>query len=556
VEAYSTGTGKVFEVSGTRNDPIEHAGGHPPVSVRQEDTPELGTSDRLRIIRNGLVNYSAQFVGAAAGLLLIPIIIREIGVPSYGFFVTATPIGGLVAVIDLGLAWSVTREVAAADSSSQPEEARRFARGALVTFALAGLVGGLLVFITGAATARAMGLSPEVAPHVPAVYAGVGAGFLSHQLLIYCAAVLHGKQRFVAANVLSILHVVLRTTGVLVALAAGGGLVAVVWVGTATAALAGAIGIAAIWHRWAFMRPRFTDFRWRYIRPHVPFGIASHLTTFSIRALWDAPLLTLAFLSGHSALVPYHLGQKFPLAASSLYWRMAETLFPSASQDARAGRTARFVEVLEVGTRSILLVAVPVAGFLFVYAAELMELWLGRPAPAATAITRLMALAGLVDALSVTALQVTWGAGRIRRLVLILIPSTILVVGLTVILTPGLGARGAAAAFLVGLSIAGAELIRGALKDTDTTVLQFIGRCFSGLWTPIGALGAILVITRWTVTVETWLALLAIGGLVAGFYFWIVYLTTPRQEERRMVAAIASSPLRLVRFVRADRSGR
>src|SRR2546428_9983399 len=108
---------------------------------------------------DGLVNYSGFLISGLIGLALVPLMVRYLGTESYGLWLAALAISGMVSGFDFGLFWSVTREVSAEHSSQPPGQTASFVSAAGNLYLLFGIAGALLIAAFSVPLGRGLHLS-------------------------------------------------------------------------------------------------------------------------------------------------------------------------------------------------------------------------------------------------------------------------------------------------------------------------------------------------------------------------------------------------------------
>jgi O-antigen/teichoic acid export membrane protein len=489
----------------------------------------LAPGEPARILRGAFVNYSGNLVAGVVGLLLIPIVVRGVGAPEYGLWVAALALSTLVGAFDPGLSWAVTREVAR-DTRPSTETAD-FVRGALLVFLATGAAGGVAIAVLGLGAQAWLTFAAELQPVVAPLFAAIGVAFAGNQVTFYVLGILHGAKRFGAASLLLITGTVLRAGGILWLVGAGSGVVSLaIWTGVAAWAAA-LVGLAVTSQLEPAFRIGGGPIRLRAVRGHLGFGIASQLTNLGVRWVWDAPVLVLAFLSGSAALVPYHLAQKFPLAVATVPWRVAEAVFPWASSGDTSSTSTRNEQVLTLGTRYSLAVALPACALLMVVAPGLLTVWLGTTEPATVAIFRIMTVAILADAAGVSAMHVLWASGRVVTVIKVLASMAVAITLLCLAAIPPLGIVGAAWAFLLPVAAGAAAFLLSATASPACAV-RVLRSAIPGVVLPTLLVTAAVSVANIAWPLRSWPALLVAGALSAMMYVAVFYWTTPHQHEK------------------------
>src|SRR5207244_3044479 len=142
------------------------------------------------------------------------------------------------------------------------------------------------------------------------------------------------------------------------------------------------------------------------------------------------PAALIAALRGPAAVVPYYVGQRFPLALLRLTGRSAEVVYPAAAE--HQDDTVKSREVVVAATRTMLFVALPLAIGLWLLAPNLLLRWIGNSYPDVVLVLRLTTAAVVSSALGSSSLQMIWGRGQVRALLRLLVSVNVVFVAASV----------------------------------------------------------------------------------------------------------------------------
>ncbi len=490
---------------------------------------------RLRLMRDGVINNVGLLVSGALSIILVPIMLRALGAEAYGLWIYALVLAGLTSALDVGIGASVTREVAGTLSGGFSNETIRFVAAACTAYLMLGLLGALLISSLGVPLIAGMRLSSEAGRIARLVFIFVGVGFAGDQMSAFATTVLRGLRRFDTVNLTSVARALTRAVGLIVLLNAGGRLVAVaVWHAFIAVAMA-AVGLAVAIR----LEPRFSfrldHFDWDSLRGHIPFGLASQVALALINATWGIGPLIIGMTLGPSWVTPYHIGQKFPVAIWGVTWRAGEVLFPAASEHQRAKNMTSTREVLEVGTRWIVVLALPICIVLWIVAPHLLRAWVGETRPETVMVLRLTTAAVFVDALGEGSFHLLWGRGAVR--------TVLRVVGIMVSLSSGLallflvrsGIVGAAWALLVAAAFGWLALLTAASRVCGIRVLALLRGALQGLVIPGLVCATLALATTYFRPQGAWLTVLSASFAAGSTYVAMLYLHGGRHEEKEFV---------------------
>ena len=418
---------------------------------------------------------------------------------------------------------------------------------------LIGIVGGLIIATLGLPLSKGLHLSDSNRSIAATVFALTGASFLCDRALALTTAVLSGLRRFDLTNSLATLAALVRAIGIIVLLKTGSGVVAVmVWQGVSTLATAVA-GQFMIRHLQPDFRFRVGSVHWSLLRSRLAIGLASQLTSIVEIMIWDIAPLVVGLVLGSKWIVVYYIAQQFPISLGPVISSTAEALFPAASQHRGDRAVDRMCEILEVGTRWIVVLALPLCMGLWIVAPKLLQAWVGTVPEGAILCLRLITLAVFMEGFSAASIQVLWGRSAIRTLVII--PCVLLAASLelTLLLLPRIGIVGAAWGLAIPMCIASLVYLHIGARTCGIRATQLARTTFASLVVPVLAFLAICISLNY-LTGPGWFGVLA-ATVAGGLAYLITFLWLGAREEELILArklfeilrALFSGPYRRLR---------
>lgn len=427
---------------------------------------EKNSTEGRRLIRDSLINYTGIIVSGLVSILLVPILIKGLGTETYGLWIAALALVGLLMGVDLGLEWSIPRAIA---TSNEPNsEMLKFVATAANLYLLIGFCGAAIIGAAGLALAGNLHLSEENLRMGRTTFLLAGLIFLTNQPLKFANAVLSGLRRFDASNAIVIALVLTRAAGIIALLKAGGGLIAVAsWYVIANTIVA----IAALWIIGRLdVRYRFQPGRLSVasLRGHLRFSLTSQLIAAVTRVFWESAPLFIGIFRGSAAVVPYHIGQRLPFAVSIIHDRAGNVIFPSASRNAQNSESTR--NLLISGMRWILMLAIPICVLLWILAPLILNLWLGSAPVETITIMRLTTAAVFFDAIGAASLHILWGRGSTLTILSVLCGMAAASILLGLFLLQRIGIVGMAWGFLIPMIVGSLFLLYSGARAASISV--------------------------------------------------------------------------------------
>ncbi len=490
--------------------------------------------EQFRLTRDGLVNTTAYLVSSLAGMILVPVLFAGLTREIYGIWIAALAVQYSSAFLSGGLGRGIAREVAMTGS----ERDNNFVTLASFAYFAIAIVGAVVIGSAGLPLASGLKVSAENLSTAHMIFVLVGIGFAGDQLQSLGLEILTGLRRFVTINAINTTFVVIRTVGIILLLRFGGSVIALAAFHALVCLASGCSAyFVSIWQAPQF-RLRLVPFEWRSVRNQFEFSIASQLTAGATSVLWRSAPFLLGFIKGPAAIVPYELGGKFPMSVSSVSWQAADVLFPAASEYHGQHDQAKTRQLLEIGTRGVLLFALPLCLALVVLAPILLATWIRDNSTVAVRVLQLMSVAVLFDSAATTSIQVTWGYGKIRTASLITFFSAAIGVISALLLVPRFSAAGAAGGIAIGVAFSSILFIFSAARTSGLRAIQIFVPAVKNLFFPavieLAALLFFISLYRhpgWSFVMLCTSA--ALGLYVAAFYAW-----SASAVERKIVAGV------------------
>ena len=516
----------------------------PPEPAAPERQPPR-SSELGRIVRNALSAYGMRAVMAVSVLILTPYLYRELGAAGFGTWSVVFVIANIFTLIETGFARGVSQVVA-----RQLGEGDRAAVSETVgtSVVLLGMLGVFAAAVSIAIGVFLPGLAADSAEHAFTV----GMVVLGIERLIYFplsayAAALVGYQRYDLYNFGNALNAAAYTIGAIVAVEAGGDVLAVIVTFAAAHMLMGVVNVVSM---------RRTDVR---LAVHPRLGDAVRrrgLTRFSSYVLLAESMtfigqrmdtLVIAAIRGAAAAGPYAAVLKLQTGLQSLTLPVVYQLMPMVSDLWARGRSSEVGRRFGLATRIVLQVTLPPAAALALFSADTIDLWLGKGTPeVAEAILVILMFVQIVMLTAAPAEQILVGIGRVRAVGLLTLVEGISNLAVSIVLVYLYGAIGAAVGTLVTSGLISPLKVPLACRSVGLSTLAFVQKTILvAVASSLPAVAAMLLVRIFMSPGPGRLALgLLIGGALAvGVGAWQIGPNRAREGLRSLGAARASEGL-------------
>jgi O-antigen/teichoic acid export membrane protein len=398
------------------------------------------------LARNSMLNALGQVLPLLVALPAVPYVLHGTGAERFAILTLAWTLIGYFGFLDLGLGRAATRFAAAAVGSGRTGELRPIVWSSLSIQVVMGMFGAALIAVAAPFVVHTLlriadtGLAAEATRSLTAVALGLPLVLVSGTW----SGVLEAHQRFDLINAVRVPANIATLAVPTIGVALGWTLPAMVYGIVAGRALAMLVFAALAWRVAGGLAP---------VRPHG--STLGHLLRYGgwlTVSLLAVPLLTYAErllvggLRSLDELAWYAVAYEIVARTAIIPSAIAFTLFPAFShaQQQGSGTAALFRRPL----RLLFLLEWPLLAAFWLFAGEILHVWVGAEAAAGASALRLLALAFFLNAFSQIALAGVQGLGRPdlkAKLDVIEVP---LFVACAALLIPRYGIAGAAAAKL------------------------------------------------------------------------------------------------------------
>lgn len=490
-----------------------------------------------RLIVDWMLNYAGVLCPALTSLALIPIMLHGLGEQAYGLWITAATITTVFGSLDLGVGSAVAREVGVARSAGITAGTQGFIRSSANLAILLAIACTVILTVAAVPLSASLHLTPELRAIAPAVFFLAGLTFAGNWLFDFARGVLVGMARFEVVGSLKLAGALLRLVSVIFVLHFSTSLIplaaswAVCQLVLAVLSLC-VVGIIEPLYSFRLRLPR-----WHSLAPHMSFSLASLICNSLYNLLSQIPVLAVPFLRGPVALVPYYVGQKFPVAALAFTHSGGDVLYAVSSASSTSKDSERDTRILRSAMRWNCLIMLPVLiGFAF-FAPVLFRIWMGHVPESAVGVARLVTIAVFLESLCVPVIYFLWGRGLVRQMVPAFIFGVISSAIASLLLVRFFGVMGAAAGLVFGIAPTAVALLRVVARFCDLPVFSFVGDIRGFVLSGI-LCGATSFLLLQCATPSGWISLLALAIPSALVFLVAFYKWGATEVERKKVRCL------------------
>ncbi len=408
---------------------------------------------------NLLANYLGRISNGVCSVLFIPLYVKFLGIEAFGLVGFYTSLIGVLAIFDLGMNATITRELTNTDVDEQ--YARRSNDLVRTLGSIYWLIGGSIASVVALSAGwlaknwlNASALSDTTVEHAIVL---MGITLAGQMLLGFYSSGLFGLQRHVACNIIVTSVTALRTAGVTLVLWLVSPTITTFFVWQAISVFAG-LGAVTLVMRHYLPRGR-GRFRFDLLREVWRFAAGAFTASTSGMLLYQTDKIVLSRMLPLKQFGYYALAVSAASALQYLSSPIFTTFFPSFSRKV-AMRSERELVAQYHRASQVLAVAIIPAGLMLVFFSRpLVIAWTGSPDLAANASPLISVLGLGMTFYAMTPL--TYGLqlahGWTKLQVFANLAMFAVLVPLLLAVVPVYGAKGAAASWMVvsGLYLAG-----------------------------------------------------------------------------------------------------
>jgi len=281
---------------------------------------------------NAALNASAWFVPALTALIAVPITVRGLGADAYGLLTLVTALTGFLGLMDLGLGTAIFRYVSFYRALDQGRPMLGIIRFAVVWFGIAGVIGGVVLFVGAPWLAQSLlKIPPDMVPTAVAAIRISAFGFFAGMYVSIGSAIPMSFLRYDLSGITTIVFGVLGAAGPAVLVILDFGLVAIVAYGVGVNLLAVATYMVIALHLFKPIDNRAGP-SWPSIRREVlRFAGVAALDRIHGVIAQQTTRIVVGAASGVAAAAYYQVPALLASRVNSALQSVAHVIFPTAS---------------------------------------------------------------------------------------------------------------------------------------------------------------------------------------------------------------------------------
>jgi O-antigen/teichoic acid export membrane protein len=397
------------------------------------------------VVRNIVANWAGVAVNLVVAFLLSPFLVLSLGDRAYGLWVLVLSFTGYMGLLDTGLRVAIVKHTAEYNARGDSAGLNRTLLTGLTLYGSLSVVVMILAVIAAVFFDRLFMVSPEEASlgRVLVLIAGLNVA-LSLPLGVL-GGLLAGLQRFDLLNRATIIVLLARTASIVAAIAAGFHLIALGWIHIAAQVLTGIILIGTCRRQFPALDLSPRRLEWPTVRSLYGYSGYIMLNNVAMFLLFYSGEVLIGMFVGTAAVTPYAIARSLVQYLSTIIGSMTQVFHPYASDQHERGNAAAVSDALVIGTKTSLLIALPIGVAYLIVGPAFVGLWMGHGYGQSTGLLlALLTVPQIVWLSQSTAGNILLGVGQHRVVTTVNLATGIVGIALGAGLAPTFGAAGVA----------------------------------------------------------------------------------------------------------------
>jgi O-antigen/teichoic acid export membrane protein len=353
---------------------------------------QVSSGSSTRILKNGAWNAAAALVTGVVSFLLVPFLLHKLGTQLYGVWVLIGSIFAYSSVFHFGLSSAINRYIPLGLARGNDDEIRRIASTGTVFFSAIGMVVVVLTVVVYFNITRWFNV-PEAAA-ASARHAVLVVGLLLGITVLSqtFGAILSGYQRYDLTAGSRLVMCVARALALVVALTAGGGLLAVALIYGLTE-----LGINVI--QFGFARRLMPDhavslasFDAGLLREMLGYGLNTFLYGTGAVIAYKASELIIGVFMQAEDVARYSVAAGAVLMVTTLIDSLSAAIKPAVSDLDARDESQQIRRLSLLSQKYTLFLIVPSTAFLVFMGREFLHVWTGLSNPDLALVVTMLAL--------------------------------------------------------------------------------------------------------------------------------------------------------------------
>ena len=412
------------------------------------------------LVRNVFSNWAGIAMNLVVAFLLSPFLVHSLGDSGYGLWVLVLSVTGYMGLLDTGLRVSIVKHTAKYNARGDVDGLNRVLFTALSLYGSLSCLIVVLSFTASGWFSKFFTIPPSEHAIGQTLVTIAGLNVALSLPLGVLAGLLSGLQRYDIVNRVNITVLLVRTAAIVAAVALGYGLLGLALIHTSSQLFTGALLFRAARQQFPQMNLRPRRIESETVRTLYSYSGYIILNNVAMFLLFYSGEVVIGMFIGTAAVTSFAIARSLVQYLSVGIGAMTQVFHPYASDLHERGDAHAVRQALIVGTKTSLLIALPIGISYVLIGSTFIGLWMGpRYGESAGFLLALLTIPQIVWLSQSTAGNILLGVGSHRVLTLTNLFTGIAGIGTGILLVPKMGSAGVAAGMAIPILVSQAIIL-------------------------------------------------------------------------------------------------
>jgi O-antigen/teichoic acid export membrane protein len=400
--------------------------------------------------RNSLftVIYNVWYLGSR--LVLTPIILSYVTIEEYGLWSYCFVVLSYLALTAFGFNSTYIRYAADYRSRKENDKLNELISTGFITMLSFSVLLFCLFYFLVPWLLNLLGIDPGLHKTARGLLLGTAAIFVLNFSLAGFQYILEGEQRIALVRKIHLVASVIEIALIIIFFEAGLGVFALLWAYVVRLAFTIILCTFFAYRVFPFLRVSVRLYRKEALKAFAGFGNQMNLLGLLSLLINSVDRIFITKILHLEAVGVYEIGRKLPNIGLMLPSAIAGTLMPAASHLEGSAQQDRLKRLYLTSTRYLMMLSSIPYAFLFFFAPQIIEVWVGKAYPQSVQVIQILAFGTFINLFTGIGTACVRGIGKPRYEIQYMTVAAILILALAGPLIREFGIAGAAWAYCIG----------------------------------------------------------------------------------------------------------
>lgn len=501
----------------------------PRTEIKKSKSVKSSAQHRPSLVTSFLSSWAPLGVNIVTGLLLMPYLIGHLGKKNFGTWALVGSFLGYYGLLRLGVGAGLMRYVPFYTGRGDHKSASEIVSTGMGIFVPVGLAILTASFLTAEAIARFYDGGPEMA----ALVRILGSAAAVECPMRILGGTVRAHERWVAANLVTIITVLARAFGLAGCIYLGYGLVQMGYAVFAVTVFSLILTTIVFAKFCPLIRLRVSLVKLRHLRHLVSFGFLTVIATLAYSMCLDGHKLIIGKLISLEAVGIYAVAAMLMMHARALVATPNRVFWPRFALLDGKENHREVGRLLFRGTQYNTILASGIILLVIVAGPSFVRLWVGEEFESIYPVLAILGVGYLIETSLAINASLLGGTGHQGAQAVFAIIEGILGFSLSILFGWKMGLVGVALGFAISVT-----LVRGLVRTwyvchlLDINIFRYYVGCVLRPWLILGLFVSFAYYTRITKYMDDWVSLIVFVTVVGSLYALCAYGLAMNREEK------------------------